>query len=80
MVLDFSRLPALYAGRHRTQASFATAIGVTQSYVSQLMRNEKRGSLGLVERIATELGMAPAAVLIALQKNITESSCEGLTA
>jgi len=51
------RLEAILHERHMTQSGLARRLGVTQAYVSALVRGQKRGSLDTWGKIADALGV-----------------------
>ena len=53
----------LRVGAGIKQRAFADRVGVTQAYLSALEADKRKPSLDLVERMATELGVPPGALL-----------------
>ena len=66
--MDFTYLPTLYARHGFKQQTFATAIGKSQSYVSQVVNNKKNVSSKGLSSMASALGMTVAEFAFALEQ------------
>lgn len=65
--LDYSPLAQLLSGKEHTQNSFATAVGISQGHLSEVVNNKKRVSMPLFLRMAKALGMTGADLLKQLE-------------